>query len=230
MTGQNQEATVSRTGSIAKSMVFIVIMGLFIFIPAGTFDWPMAWVLMGIYVLVFSAVILLVSNGLHEERSKRHADSKSWDRILVTILFLMGFIVLAVAGFDHRFGWTGELPFLIVLCACVLVVLGNAVVIWAATKNEFFSATVRIQEDRGHAVVTEGPYRFVRHPGYVGMITYVICQPLMLGSLVALVPAIIAVGLFFFRTSLEDRTLLDELPGYREYAGQVRYRLVPGVW
>jgi protein-S-isoprenylcysteine O-methyltransferase Ste14 len=230
MTDENQQGHVSRTGSIAKSIIFIAIMGLFIFVPAGTLDWPMAWVLMGIYVLVFSAVILLVSEGLHEERSKRHADSKPWDRILVTILFLMGFVVLVIAGLDHRFGWTGELPFLIGICGCVLVVLGNALVIWAATRNDFFSATVRIQEDREHTVVSTGPYRFVRHPGYVGMITYVICQPLMLGSLVALVPALIAVGLFILRTSLEDKTLQEELPGYREYAGQVRYRLIPGVW
>ncbi|HEX3001472.1 MAG TPA: isoprenylcysteine carboxylmethyltransferase family protein [Methanoregula sp.] len=230
MTDENRQVHVSRTGSIAKSIIFIAIMGLFIFVPAGTLDWPMAWVLMGIYVLVFSAVILLVSDGLLEERSKRHTDSKPWDRILVTILFIMGFAVLAIAGLDHRFGWTGELPLAVEICACVLVILGNILVIWAAIKNDFFSATVRIQEDREHTVVSTGPYRFVRHPGYVGMITYVICQPLMLGSLIALVPALVTAGLFLLRTSLEDRTLQGELPGYREYAGQVRYRLVPGVW
>ena len=230
MTDENRQGHVSRTGSIVKSIIFIAIMGLFIFIPAGTLNWPMAWVLIGIYIAVFAAILLLVNDGLLEERSKRHADSKAWDRILVVVLFLMGFVVLAVAGFDHRFGWTGPLPPVLVYTAAALVILGNALAVWASVRNKFFSATVRIQDDRDHTVVSDGPYRFVRHPGYAGMITYVICQPLMLGSLVALVPAVITAGLFLLRTSLEDRTLQEELTGYREYAGQVRYRLVPGVW
>jgi len=230
MTDINQQGTPSRTKNILVSIVFVAVMGMFIFLPAGTFDWPAAWALMGIYVLVFTAAILLLSNGLHAERSKRHADAKTWDRNLVGILFIMGFIVLATAGFDHRFGWTGELPVMVPALGFVLVVLGNALVIRSSMVNEFFSATVRIQEDRGHTVVSEGPYRFVRHPGYVGMITYVICQPLLLGSLVALVPAILTAGFFVLRTSLEDRTLQEELPGYREYARNVQYRLVPFVW
>jgi len=96
--------------------------------------------------------------------------------------------------------------------------------------NRFFSAVVRIQEERGHAVASGGPYRFVRHPGYVGMIAQFLVTPLTLGSLWALMPAGIAVGLYVWRTALEDRTLREELAGYQDYAARVRYRLLPGIW
>ena len=96
--------------------------------------------------------------------------------------------------------------------------------------NAFFSMVVRIQEDRGHAVATGGPYRYVRHPGYVGMMLSLLGTPLLLGSLWALVPAGLATCLYVVRTALEDRTLQEELEGYKDYAGQVRRRLLPGVW
>jgi protein-S-isoprenylcysteine O-methyltransferase Ste14 len=96
--------------------------------------------------------------------------------------------------------------------------------------NAFFSCTVRIQEERGHVVVSEGPYRYVRHPGYVGFIVSGLVTPIVLDSLWALVPAALAASLLVFRTSLEDSTLRKELSGYDEYAGRVRYRLLPGVW
>ncbi|MBU0705027.1 MAG: isoprenylcysteine carboxylmethyltransferase family protein, partial [Chloroflexi bacterium] len=101
---------------------------------------------------------------------------------------------------------------------------------WGMTANKFFSTSVRIQEERGHTVASEGPYRYVRHPGYVGYIIALFATALALGSLWALVPAVLATCLFVVRTALEDRTLQKELAGYKEYAQQVRYRLLPGVW
>jgi protein-S-isoprenylcysteine O-methyltransferase Ste14 len=101
---------------------------------------------------------------------------------------------------------------------------------WSMAANAFFAQTVRIQEDRGHTVATGGPYRYVRHPGYVGGILFQVATPLILGSVWALIPAGLTVCLTIIRTALEDRTLLEELDGYKEYAGRVRYRLLPGVW
>jgi protein-S-isoprenylcysteine O-methyltransferase Ste14 len=109
-------------------------------------------------------------------------------------------------------------------------VLGWALFMWAMGANAFFSEAVRIQEERGHTVVTDGPYRYVRHPGYVGAILALFATPLLLGSLWALIPAGLATIGYVVRTALEDKTLQEELDGYTEYAQQTRYRLLPGVW
>ncbi|MBZ5586697.1 MAG: isoprenylcysteine carboxylmethyltransferase family protein [Acidobacteriia bacterium] len=107
---------------------------------------------------------------------------------------------------------------------------GILLTFWAMVTNRFFSATVRIQEDRGHVVVDGGPYRHMRHPGYVGALAFTVASPVALGSWLALIPAVLTSALLVVRTALEDRTLRRELNGYREYANRVRYRLAPGVW
>ena len=114
--------------------------------------------------------------------------------------------------------------------ALIVFVLGMGLFDWAMLSNRFFSGTVRIQEDRGHTVVADGPYRVVRHPGYVGMIVMFVLPPLVLGSLWALIPAGLAALATVIRTALEDKTLQVELPGYAEYAQRTRYRLLPRVW
>ena len=118
-----------------------------------------------------------------------------------------------------------------VLAIVIAAVLGYVVIgVWSMAANAFFSMIVSIQKDRGHTVVTDGPYRYVRHPGYAGSILFTIATPLVLGSLWAFIPCGLAAALFVVRTALEDRTLQEELPGYKEYAQQTRYRLLPGIW
>ena len=112
----------------------------------------------------------------------------------------------------------------VILLLCVL--FSN----WALVVNKYFSAIIRIQTDRGHTVITGGPYRYVRHPGYAGGVIANLVIPLMLGSLWALIPAVLTVIILFIRTAKEDQTLIDELPGYVEYAQRTRYRLIPGIW
>jgi protein-S-isoprenylcysteine O-methyltransferase Ste14 len=135
-----------------------------------------------------------------------------------------------VAGLDARFGWSPEYALAIHLVALVLAPLGQCLFSWAMASNKFFSRAVRIQMDRGHAVETGGPYQYVRHPGYVGMIISMLATPLVLGSLWALIPAGLASGLYIVRTALEDQTLQEELEGYKAYAQHVRCRLLPRVW
>jgi protein-S-isoprenylcysteine O-methyltransferase Ste14 len=135
-----------------------------------------------------------------------------------------------VAGMDVRFGWTVPLPLALQLAAMGVAALGYALMTWALAVNAFFSKVVRIQEDRGQRVVTRGPYRLVRHPGYVGTIAFELATPIMLGSLWALIPGVLAASLTVVRTVLEDRTLQQELDGYQEYARHVPHRLLPGVW
>ncbi|GAB4490319.1 MAG: hypothetical protein Fur0016_22330 [Anaerolineales bacterium] len=106
----------------------------------------------------------------------------------------------------------------------------NIILMWSMVSNAYFTAIIHIQTDSRHRVATGGPYRFVRHPGYVGTILFYLGTPFLLGSAWAVIPAALSCLLLVIRTSLEDKTLQAELPGYKEYAQQTRYRLVPGVW
>jgi protein-S-isoprenylcysteine O-methyltransferase Ste14 len=153
------------------------------------------------------------------------------DRFMVVIVGLFGPLVIwTIAGLDDRFGWSPDLSFLTQGIALLGVVLGYVLGTWAMVTNAYFSAVVRIQKDRGHKVVTDGPYRFVRHPAYAGGVVSSIAMPLMLGSFWALVPSGIALIFLVIRTKNEDKMLMEELPGYSDYAQQTRYRLVPGIW
>jgi len=135
-----------------------------------------------------------------------------------------------VAGLDVRFGWARDPSVAWHLAGAIVLAVGLEVTSWAMLANAYFSTAVRIQSDRGQTVCTTGPYRFVRHPGYVGVILQCISAPILLGSLWALIPGITATVLIVIRTSLEDRTLQAELTGYQDYVRKVRYRLVPGIW
>jgi protein-S-isoprenylcysteine O-methyltransferase Ste14 len=137
---------------------------------------------------------------------------------------------LVVAGLDFRLDWSPQIPSAIQIGAVILAALGSLLTIWAMASNQHFYGVVRINREEGHDVATTGPYRIVRHPGYVGAILFQLATPLILGSLWALIPAVLAVSATIVRTALEDRTLQAELDGYREYAQETRSRLVPGVW
>jgi protein-S-isoprenylcysteine O-methyltransferase Ste14 len=135
-----------------------------------------------------------------------------------------------VAGLDVRFQWTAPLPLGYHIAGLLATSLGYALFLWAMASNAFFSQGVRIQAERGHMVATGGPYRYVRHPGYVGTILAQLGTPFLLGSPWALVPSGLSAALFVLRTWLEDKTLMQELPGYTEYAYQTPSRLLPGIW
>lgn len=215
-------------------VVQILILAALLLISSGRLNWVMAWVYLGVYVagIAINSVILLRHNPeLIAERAKMGAGTKGWDKALATLYSLVSSIgMLLIAGMDMRFGWSPEIPLTLRLIALVAMVLGFALASWAMLSNAFFATTVRIQAERGHVVATGGPYRFVRHPGYAGWLLAGIATPLMLGSLWALIPAGLGTLFLIIRTALEDRTLQDELDGYRDYAQQVRYRLVPGIW
>jgi protein-S-isoprenylcysteine O-methyltransferase Ste14 len=159
------------------------------------------------------------------------ADVKSWDRVLAPLMAVsLTFPLVIVAGLDHRFGWSPDFPIGLEVLGFGLIALGYLFATWALAENRFFSSVVRIQTDRGHAVCDSGPYRFVRHPGYAGNIPPLAGIVLALGSVWTLIPAAAALIVVMVRTALEDRTLRDELPGYRDYSGVVRYRLIPGIY
>ncbi|MGB2806319.1 MAG: isoprenylcysteine carboxylmethyltransferase family protein, partial [Sedimentisphaerales bacterium] len=151
-------------------------------------------------------------------------------KVLLIAFGITGFYILpVVTGLDIRFQWS-YLGFYSTIAGVVLFLVGSVIINWAMIVNTHFEATVRIQNDRDHKVITTGPYKIVRHPGYVGAILWAVATPLIIGSIVGLIPAGIAGLVLIIRTWLEDKTLHSELNGYVEYAGRVKYRLFPGIW
>ena len=158
-------------------------------------------------------------------------NAKPWDKVLAPLMALsVGYPMLIVAGLDHRYNWSPEFPPWLIMIGFILISLGYAFAAWALAVNRFFSSVVRIQTDRGHVVCDSGPYRFVRHPGYAGNIPPLFGIVLALGSVWTLIPAAVALIITVIRTVLEDRALLEELSGYRDYARRVRFRLIPGIY
>ncbi len=165
------------------------------------------------------------------ERSRLQKGSKRWDVALTMLAaVLLPMLAWLVAGLDVRNGWTTGFPVWLNWLGAVMFAGGYALTVWAMASNTFFSATVRIQSERGHVVASGGPYRYVRHPGYAGAIVFQIGSSLLLGSWPSLVFSIAAAALYVIRTALEDKTLKEELAGYTAFAQRTRYRLLPAVW
>jgi protein-S-isoprenylcysteine O-methyltransferase Ste14 len=206
---------------------------LVIFAAAGTFLWPRLWFFLGFYALTTSALLLwlrLRDPDLLKERMTPKKDAKAWDKVIIRIYTALLMVVYIIVALDAvRFRWS-HVPGVLSWLAFAVVFLAWILVFWTFRENAFLSSLVRIQTDRGHTVCTTGPYRFVRHPLYAALIVFNLAAPVFLGSFYALVPAGLIAGLFVLRTSLEDRTLQRELPGYTEYAAKTRWRLVPHVW
>jgi protein-S-isoprenylcysteine O-methyltransferase Ste14 len=225
---------------ISKQWIRLIIVYLLIppvlLICGWDFGWWQAWVFSLLIVVVGIGVRLWAERrhpGLLAERAKfeKAPDVKPWDKVLAPLMAVsLSFPLVIVAGLDHRFGWSPVFQTWLNILGFILIMLGYAFAGWALVENRFFSSVVRIQTDRGHVVCDSGPYRIVRHPGYAGNILPLAGIVLALGSIWTLIPAMVALIITVIRTALEDRTLQDELPGYKEYAARVRYRLVPGIW
>lgn len=212
----------------------LVIFGTIMFLSAGTLHWTTGWAYLGLNALtqILSGIVLIPRQpDMLAERSQVQQGTKSWDRFLAPLIVVFGTLaVLVTAGLDFRFGWSDPIHTTLWLTGLALAFCSQMFVLWAMASNTFFATTVRIQDDRGHSVVSAGPYRFIRHPGYLGSIIYNLVMPLVLNSLWVILPAVLTIILLIVRTRLEDRTLHTELPGYRDYSANVQFRLIPGVW
>ena len=221
---------------VVRFLVFAVLLPFVLVIAAGRLDWTMAWVYIGIHVAftLMSRLIVLRSSPetlIERARAMQAEDVAGGDRFMVVIIGLIAPLVIwTIAGLDDRFNWSPDISMLAQTISLTFVILGYAAGTWAMITNAFFSSVARIQEDRDHHVVSGGPYRIVRHPGYAGGVFSSLAMPLMLGSLWALIPSGIALVFLVIRTKIEDEMLMTELPGYRDFAQQTRYRLVPGIW
>jgi protein-S-isoprenylcysteine O-methyltransferase Ste14 len=210
-----------------------MLMAALLFPVSGRADWGWAWVLLGALFICAAlnlAVLIARNPELLAVRLQLERGARQWDKVLSALLASLLVAAFVVAGMDERLNWSPPLAGSLHLGAVVLLVAGDLLLLWAMVVNRFFSKIVRIQRERGHRVVIVGPYQYVRHPGYVGWILMSAALPVILGSLWALVPVGLAVAGMVVRTGLEDRMLRADLEGYKEYAGRVRYRLLPGVW
>ena len=216
--------------SLVSICISLAITAACLFVSAGRLDWTNAWVLLGLSLVTGLAFTVGRDPELAAER-RNVKDGKSWDKLLVGITVLLGpMAVWITAGLDHRYHWSTGGSSLAFTAGLAVAVLGSVLSTWAMRSNRFFSSVVRIQKERGHTVVDSGPYRFIRHPGYAGMLAFILATPLILGSEWGLVPAVATASVTVLRTSMEDRTLHQELDGYADYARRVRYRLLPAIW
>ncbi|MDH7489714.1 MAG: isoprenylcysteine carboxylmethyltransferase family protein [Anaerolineae bacterium] len=229
---EGSERNSKPAASLAKAFIAVVVFALVLFLSAGTLRWPMGWVWVGIAATSTLIVALLADPALLRQRTQvEQAGAERWDIPLALIVGRIGPIaMLLVAGLDRRFGWSSPTPPALLILAFALLAVGYAVSDWAVIVNRFFAPVVQIQREQGHMVVTGGPYRWVRHPGYAGSVLVYVATPLILGSRWAMIPAALTILVVIIRTALEDRTLREKLPGYAEYAARVRWRLLPGVW
>jgi len=217
-------------------LFYLLLVPATLFAAAGTVKWPMAW--------AYSALLLLAALGsrvavwrknpdlLSERGSSVAAENvKPWDRTLVVIIGLYGPLFTAlVAGLDHRLGWSDRFTTSAQISAALIMLPAFGLAVWAMIVNRFFSAVARIQDDRGHQVISSGPYRVMRHPGYAGSLLSMLAFPAMMNSTWALLPALGTVAALVIRTAREDAMLMEELEGYSEYATKTRDRLIPMIW
>ncbi len=218
---------------VIRETLGIVVMGVALFWSAGRIDWWPAWASIAVmlaWITATAIVVLRFNPALLAERLGPRKGAKPWDTAIMSMLGLTQLVRYIVAGLDQRYGWTGGFPLAAQTAALAVCALGYALVVWATASNAFFSQIVRIQSERGHAVVTGGPYHHVRHPAYIGAILYELAVPVLLASWWALIASGVSAILLILRTALEDRTLQAELTGYVDYSRQVRHRLLPGIW
>jgi protein-S-isoprenylcysteine O-methyltransferase Ste14 len=208
---------------------FEVVLGLVLFGSAGRVNLPWTWALLACHATILGVGMRWMDPGLRRERLRRREGGV--DRVFRSLI--LGFILvhLVVAGLDAgRYGWSPEVPAGVRAVALLAYVGGVLLSMRAMAANRFFTPTVRLQAERGQHPVTGGPYRFVRHPGYAGMMLAVFADCLVFGSLWAAVPAVAFALTLVARTAVEDRMLRGGLGGYAAYVRAVRYRLVPCVW
>lgn len=212
-----------------QAIGFSVLSGIALFASAGTFAIPGFWIYLAIFAAVFIASFLLIDPDLARERMRPGGKKPP---VGLQIFSAVLFVHWVLAGLDRgRFHWSDTVPPGLQVLGLITFAAGFAVCFWAMRENRFFSSVVRIQSDRGQFVVTTGPYAIIRHPGYLAGILIIAASGVALGSWLA-AAFLVAMSLPFllYRAITEDRFLQAELPGYRDYAARVRWRLCPGIW
>ncbi|MCL4529737.1 MAG: isoprenylcysteine carboxylmethyltransferase family protein [Chloroflexi bacterium] len=222
----------ARVQMLIRALLAPIAIIILIFLAAGRWNYWQAWVyiVLNTVIVVLMGTVFTKDSRLIEERLNPKGGTKPWDKVYFAITVPLYFVAIILGGLDARFGWTKNMPLMIYWGSVAVYLIGQSIFLWARYTNSYFSSVVRIQTDRGQTVCKDGPYRYVRHPGYVGGFLFTLTSGLMLGSWWAFILQAIAASMIIWRTALEDKTLQAELPGYAEYAKETRYRLIPGIW
>ena len=220
------------TRVLASSLGYLVFVAACLFLPAETTRWLAAWLLLALQAAVIVVAVFTVDQRLLLERASIERGLRWWDPPLSVLGFVflipLGFVL---AGFEVKQQHAAlPVPAVVQVFGVLLFVAGQLLGVWAMRVNRFFVKFVRIQPEQGHHAITDGPYAYVRHPGYVGGVASQFAAAFMLGSRWALASVAVGGAFFVARTVLEDRMLLAQLPGYRAYAERVRWRWLPGLW
>ncbi len=219
--------------SLTWTLAWLAGVQLLLSAVSGRPAWSSAWLLTALCAAVFAVnvtFLVRVNPAVLTARLSVPRAVRGADRVLTSLMALGYLGTLVIPALDLRRGWSAPAPWPTAAAGVALFLAGDGLMTWAMAVNPFFEPIVRIQQERGHHVISGGPYAFVRHPGYVGGALFMLSQPLLLGSRWGLLPAALAVIAMLGRTVMEDRVLQRELPGYAEYAARVRWRLVPGLW
>lgn len=218
---------------IIRLHVQLLILAVAYFTAAGRLNIGRAWLYFGIAAvsyIVSSSILIKCNPELINERAKERENTKSWDKVLLSLYLLIGLLgTHIVAGLDIRFEWS-SLDLMYMLPGTALYITAALFQVKTMLANKYFEATARIQSDREQQVVKDGPYSIVRHPGYASVLLSFIAIPFMIGSLYAFICTAAVFIIMFIRTALEDTMLQNELPGYSQYAEEVKSRLIPGIW
>jgi protein-S-isoprenylcysteine O-methyltransferase Ste14 len=219
----------TRANAIFRWILLNTVLATLSLLCAGRMNLPMLWAFLAIFASVTLVAAFVVDPELLKERSNPgHCGLDPLSGKSIGLLFLA---TVDVAALDAgRFHWTRSIPHLTHAIALALVAVLLLLQTWAMTVNPFFSSAIRVQTERGHHLITRGPYRVVRHPGYFAMLFSTPATAIALGSTIALVPALLCSIVILRRTIHEDRFLRDQLAGYAGYMLIVRYRLFPGLW
>lgn len=222
----------TRLQIVLRAVLAPVFLAGLLFLLAGRLDYWQGWVyvLINLLVLLLMGTLLTKDRALVEERLNPKQGMKGWDKFYFAVTTPLYILALILGGLDARFGWSASMPVPLYWTGVAVYLIGQAIFLWARFANTYFSSVVRIQTDRGQTVYKDGPYRFVRHPGYVGGFLFTLTVGIMLGSWWASIPQAIAALMLIWRTAREDRVLQAELPGYVAYTTETRYRLLPGIW
>jgi protein-S-isoprenylcysteine O-methyltransferase Ste14 len=218
---------------LIKGVVTNIVFSAILFICAGRINYMQAWIFLFINILstLMNYFTIHKNSELMNERSNLGEGVKSWDKLLLSLSAFIYVIIIVVAGFDSgRFLWSMDFNWYVSMSGVLLMLLGQSLFLTARSQNNFFSTVVRIQKDRGHQVCDTGLYKIIRHPGYLGMIFSLIALPLITTSFWSFIPTLVAIILLLVRTSLEDKTLKNELDGYIEYTKKTPYKLIPWIW
>lgn len=219
--------------AILKNISLYLITAIVFFLCSGRITVLKGWIY---YILVISGavinnyILVLYNPEVLDSRVDDGSNTKTWDKVILGFYFLTNIVfITGVSGLDVRYGWS-KLTNLYIIPGILLYVISLYISTWAMVRNKHFEGTVRIQNERNHKVIDKGPYKYMRHPGYLGMILASFVQPLIVGSVYAFIPVFFAAILVVIRTKMEDEMLQKELNGYEEYAEKVKYKLIPKVW